>query len=137
MQFQSFVAMECRSGSYEKFPTKTLTCGYNIGYNNSAFFKTCKPVSALPTAPKTFRKLMQKQINKYVDQFLFLFPFGYTKGYMTKIALNYLTVYLKGLRPLLFNINLNEFFFPCQTLIFVILTTIRRLLFVIKHLKQC
>ena len=49
--------------------------------------KKYRPVSALPSVPKIFERILHRPVSSYVDQFLSTFMCGYRKGFSTQQAL--------------------------------------------------
>ena len=54
---------------------------------DKTFVGNYRPVSVLPTVPKIFEQIMQKQVSDYIGKFLSPFLCGYRKGFSTQYAL--------------------------------------------------
>ena len=54
---------------------------------DKTFVGNYRPVSVLPTVPKIFGRIMQKQVSDYIGKFLSPFLCGYRKGFSTQYAL--------------------------------------------------
>ena len=54
---------------------------------DKTFVGNYRPVSVLPTVPKIFERIMQKQVSDYIGKFLSPFLCGYRKGFSTQYAL--------------------------------------------------